>query len=123
MLCCHLLCQGYQSAGAQLLQASKRFACDYFLQYAVRGELFLKAAELQAQGKEIIFTNGAFPLQVVLNAIASIQHSRDQWTQIWKHCRPLQYSVVCSGCAEGSSINVVTFIQSVVTLTQLIKQH
>lgn len=30
-----------------------------YVQYAVRGELFLKAAELQAKGKEIIFTNGA----------------------------------------------------------------
>jgi len=28
-------------------------------QYAVRGELYLKAEELRKQGKEIIFTNGA----------------------------------------------------------------
>jgi hypothetical protein len=27
-------------------------------QYAVRGELFLKAEELRQAGKEIIFTNG-----------------------------------------------------------------
>jgi hypothetical protein len=32
------------------------------LQYAVRGELFLKAGELQAAGKEIIFTNGELSL-------------------------------------------------------------
>lgn len=31
-------------------------------QYAVRGELYLKAEELRKQGKEIIFTNGASSL-------------------------------------------------------------
>jgi glutamate--glyoxylate aminotransferase len=34
------------------------------MQYAVRGELFLKAGELQAQGKEIIFTNVGNPHQL-----------------------------------------------------------
>jgi hypothetical protein len=29
-------------------------------QYAVRGELFLKAEELRKAGKEIIFTNGMY---------------------------------------------------------------
>ena len=28
-------------------------------EYAVRGELYLKGAELQKQGREVIFTNGA----------------------------------------------------------------
>lgn len=43
----------------------------------MRGELFLKAAELQAQGKEIIFTNGAFPLRAVRYPIACMQHTKD----------------------------------------------
>lgn len=34
-------------------------SCCFATQYAVRGELFLKAGELQKAGKEIIFTNGA----------------------------------------------------------------
>jgi hypothetical protein len=40
------------------------FTLSSVLQYAVRGELFLKAGELQAQGKEIIFTNVGNPHQL-----------------------------------------------------------
>lgn len=47
-------------------------------QYAVRGELYLRAMELQKQGKKIIFTNGA-PLATPRGA-ASVGHPHAKQT-------------------------------------------
>ncbi len=38
-------------------------------QYAVRGELYLRAEELRKAGKEIIFTNGAHPMHALVLAM------------------------------------------------------
>lgn len=46
-------------------------------QYAVRGELYNKALELQKQGRELIFTNGERPACV--GALAGLLLPPRQW--------------------------------------------
>lgn len=50
-----------------LLPCARMCVC---VQYAVRGELMMRADELRKQGKEITFTNGRLPLIGMLQRVA-----------------------------------------------------
>ncbi|KAL6190461.1 hypothetical protein ACLB2K_036858 [Fragaria x ananassa] len=68
-LLCHSCSLSCQSSSSQLLTIMPPKALDYEslnenvkkVQYAVRGELYLRASELQKEGKKIIFTNVGNP--------------------------------------------------------------